>query len=93
MTVLNAYKDRSWVQGMAIGVIPIAGVMIGIMAYDFIKKSKMGLGLLSTILLAVASVVIIHFLHIHPAILIVVLILSAFVPFKNRGIKKEGADN
>src|SRR5699024_851967 len=38
LTVLNAYKDKSWVQGMSKGVTPIAGVMIGVLAWDFIVK-------------------------------------------------------
>src|SRR5690554_5646873 len=28
LTVLNSYKDKPWVQGMAKGVMPVAGVMI-----------------------------------------------------------------
>ncbi|SIT71388.1 chromate transporter [Edaphobacillus lindanitolerans] len=81
LTLLNAFKDKPWVQGMAKGVIPIAGVMIGVMAYDFIKKSGNGLGWTATILLAIASVLLITLLNVHPAIIIVILILSAFVPW------------
>lgn len=84
LTLLNAFKDKPWVQGMAKGVIPIAGVMIGVMAYDFIKKSGAGMGWSATIILAIASVFLIAFLDIHPAIIIVVLILSAFVPRKKK---------
>lgn len=82
MIALNSFKDHPWVKGMAKGVIPIAGVMIGIMAYDFIKKSKGSLGWLKTALLVVGSIVLIHFLHIHPALIIAALILSAFIPRK-----------
>lgn len=86
MTVLNTFKDRPWVQGMAKGVIPIAGVMIGIMAYDFVKKSHSGLGWMTTIILILMSIIFIQFLNIHPALIIIILILSAFIPRK----KKEG---
>src|SRR5699024_6534775 len=37
LTTLNAYKDKPWVQGMSKGVLPIAGVMIGVLAWDFVK--------------------------------------------------------
>lgn len=85
MTVLNTFKDRPWVQGMAKGVIPIAGVMIGIMAYDFVKKSRIGLGWTATITLIIISIIFIQFLNIHPALIIIILILSAFIPRKKKG--------
>lgn len=54
MVTLYSFKDRLWVQGMAImGVIPITGVMTGVLAYDFIKISQVGLSLMTTILLVV----------------------------------------
>ncbi|MCW1927204.1 chromate transporter [Bhargavaea beijingensis] len=91
LTLLNAFKDKPWVQGMAKGVIPIAGVMIGVMAIDFIKKAGNGLGWWVAGILAVLSIILIGFLGIHPAILIVVLILSAFVPFEKwKKRRKEG---
>ncbi|MEN1968603.1 chromate transporter [Lentibacillus sp. N15] len=77
LTVLNKYKDVPWVQGMSKGVLPIAGVMIGVLALDFIKKSKQLLGWVATIMLTILSIVVMEVLGIHPAILIIVLILSA----------------
>ena len=85
LTVLNAYKDVPWVQGMSKGVLPIAGVMIGVLAWDFIKKSKTQLGWVQTIVFTVVSLVVMEVLGIHPAILIVVLILFAL---GSRGKKK-----
>ncbi|MDY0406747.1 chromate transporter [Virgibacillus sp. 179-BFC.A HS] len=79
LTVLNAYKDRPWVRGMAKGVIPIAGVMIGVLAWDFLKKSKKFLGWGSTLIFTAISIIVIPFLGIHPAILIVLLILYALI--------------
>ncbi|MET3575010.1 chromate transporter [Bhargavaea ullalensis] len=88
LTLLNAFKDKPFVQGMAKGVIPIAGVMIGVMALDFLKKSGLGLGWKLTIGLAAASVILIELLGIHPAIVIAVLIGSAFLPWnKWKGAK------
>lgn len=91
LTVLNAYKDHSWVQGMAKGVIPVAGVMIGVLAWDFLKISKRLMGWLPTIILTIISFIVMEMLGIHPAILIVILILSAL--FSKEKIGKRGNEN
>src|SRR5690625_6404634 len=70
LTVLNAYKDRPWVQGMAKGVIPVAGVMIGVLAWDFIMLSKKLMGWLPTTILTIISIIILQLFHIHPAFVI-----------------------
>ncbi|WP_156857357.1 chromate transporter [Oceanobacillus sp. AG] len=79
LTVLNTYKDRPWVQGMAKGVIPVAGVMIGVLAWDFLRFSKKLMGWLPTVMLTIISLVVMQMLGIHPAILILVLIISALL--------------
>lgn len=86
LTVLNAYKDVAWVQGMSKGVLPIAGVMIGVLAWDFIKRSKTLLGSIPTIIYTVISIVVMEILGIHPAFLIIALILSALF---SKGENKE----
>lgn len=79
LTVLNAYKDKPWVQGMAKGVIPVAGVMIGVLAWGFIDISKRLTGWPRTIILTIVSIVIIQLLGIHPAFLILaIIIISLF---------------
>lgn len=62
---------------MGKGVIPVAGVMIGMLALDFIIKSKKFLGWLVTIIYTVLSVVVMEVLGIHPAFLIIGLIIYA----------------
>lgn len=79
LTVLNAYKDRPWVQGMSKGVIPIAGVMIGVLAWDFIVKSKSTMGWLATIVIVAISVIVMQVLGIHPAFMIGALIATALL--------------
>lgn len=79
LTVLHAYKDKPWVEGMAKGVMPIAGVMIGVLAWDFVKKSKSGLGWTMTIVYIAISLVVMQLLHIHPAILIAAFIIMAML--------------
>ena len=79
LSVLNAYKDKSWVQGMSKGVIPIAGVMIGVLAWDFIVKSKTTMGWLATMVIIGISVVVMQVLGIHPAFMIGALIAAALL--------------
>lgn len=79
LTVLNAYKDKAWVQGMAHGVLPVAGVMIGVLAWDFIKLSRKGMGWALTITFTVISIIVMEILGIHPAILIAAIIVVALL--------------
>lgn len=88
LTTLNAYKDKPWVQGMSKGVLPIAGVMIGVLAWDFIRKSKLLMGWSTTIAYLGLSLFLIEFIGIHPAIVIVALILYALL-FKTTEEKKD----
>jgi len=78
-TVLNAYKDMSWVQGMSQAAIPIAGVMIGVMTWGFVVNSKKSLGWLKTILFIAIGIIVMQVLNIHPAILIVLIIAAALI--------------
>ncbi|WP_368652678.1 chromate transporter [Ornithinibacillus sp. 4-3] len=90
LTALNAYKDTPWVQGMAKGAIPIAAVMIGVMAWDFIRVSKNAMGWVSTLGIAVLSVVAMQVFHIHPAIVVAVLIVAALLyRERSRQVEKE----
>lgn len=89
LTTLNSFKDAPFVQGMSKGVIPVAGVMIGVLAIDFIKKSKDSLGWLSTIIFTVISIVVMELLNIHPAFLIVALLAYALLAKEDKS-KKDG---
>lgn len=88
LTTLNAYKDKEWVQGMAQGVIPVAAVMIGVLAWDFVVKSKQSMGWMLTIILLVVSVLVMQVFGIHPAILILILICSALLYRDKKQVRK-----
>ncbi len=88
LTTLNAYKDKEWVQGMAQGVIPVAAVMIGVLAWDFVIKSKQSMGWMLTIILLVVSVLVMQVFGIHPAILILILICSALLYRDKKQVRK-----
>lgn len=87
LAVLGAYKDKPWVAGMSKAVLPVAGVLMGILTWDFIHKSGKKLGWLSSILLLVLSFIAMELLNIHPAIVIFVLIAGALL-FPNKKSKQ-----
>lgn len=90
MTTLHSFKDSAFVQGMTKGVLPVAGVMIGVLAWDFVRLSKKTMGWLITLLFLAVSIVVMEVLHIHPALLIAGFIGAAFVvPTKKKEKQKK----
>ncbi|RAK20416.1 chromate transporter [Anoxybacillus vitaminiphilus] len=76
---ISSVKDEPWVLGMTKAVVPVVAVMLGVLTWEFMKQSNSSLGLLSTILFAIGSLIVLEFFHVHPAILIAVLLFSALV--------------
>ncbi|GAE29836.1 chromate transporter [Halalkalibacter hemicellulosilyticus] len=83
---LTNFSDYAWVNGVTNGVLPVVGVMLALLTWDFLKNAKTGLGWIVCILLAVMSVVMIELFGLHPAILILILLC---VPFFQRTKAKE----
>lgn len=89
LTSLSAFKDKPWVAGMTKAVVPVVGVMLAALTWQFFKQAKDGLGWKYTILLGIGSVLLLQLLGIHPGILIGVLLLSALVKRDQKVVKKE----
>lgn len=93
LTVLNAFKDKPWVSGMSKAVVPVVAVLLGKLTWDFVKKSmKSDLGLLWTIVFVIGSLLLLEVLNLHPAILILVLLIGALLKkdsLKDKAMKKE----
>lgn len=77
--VLSQYRDSRIVTGMTEAVAPVIGVMLAVLTYSFLKQSKDSLGWIATIILGTASIIAYHFLGVHPAILVGVLLLYGLV--------------
>lgn len=80
LTVLNTYKDKPWVSGMSQAVVPVVAVMLGTLTWDFYKKSaqsKLGKGW--TVLLIIASLILLQLVGLHPAIIIFALLIGALI--------------
>lgn len=93
LTVLNAYKDQSWVHGMSKAVVPVVAVMLLKLTWDFVKMSKNSqLGWKWTFIFIIVSTVLLQLIGIHPAIIIIVLLLSALLKKDSTSEKKKEAD-
>ncbi|MBM7661982.1 chromate transporter [Bacillus mesophilus] len=79
LTFLATYKDLPWVSGMSKAVVPIVGVMLASLTWDFFKKSKDTLGWMYALIIVVASIVLIELLNVHPALLIGSLLAYALL--------------
>lgn len=75
LTSLSAFKDQPWVSGMTHAVIPVVGVMLAVLTWQFYKKAQDGLGWKKSLILVAASLILLQALHVHPAILIAGLLL------------------
>jgi chromate transporter len=76
---VEALNDQPWISGMTTAVIPVVGVMLAVMTIDFLKKSRNGLKSWQIVMLLAVSVVLLELLDIHPAFLILVLLLFALL--------------
>lgn len=83
--VLQQYKDLPWVRGMSEAVVPVVGVMLAILTLDFLKKSGDILGWLRAVIYTIISVILMEVLGVHPAILIIGILIIVFLPFKKEG--------
>ncbi|MDR4935460.1 chromate transporter [Rossellomorea marisflavi] len=83
LTALNSYKDRPWVHGMSQAVVPVVAVMLGVLTWDFVKKSKKSLGWKITIGLLAVSLLLLSGLGVHPGIVIAVLLGLALMSKKS----------
>ena len=76
---LSSVRSLSWVGGMTKAVVPVVGVMMFTLTWDFYKKSYQTLGKVIASVAVVVSLLLLEILHIHPAILIVVILLVAIL--------------
>jgi chromate transporter len=88
LTVLHDYNNKPWVKGMSRAVVPIAGIMLGVLTWDFVKKSKSSMGWLQTSVILLVSFIVIEILGIHPAFMIAVLLCAALLSKKTQKQEK-----
>ncbi|WP_026692241.1 chromate transporter [Peribacillus kribbensis] len=93
---LSAYKEQTWVLGMTRAVVPVVGVMLTVLTWQFFQNGQKGLGWKANILLAAASLIIMEVLGLHPGILIAILLgWAVFSPEKKKkgtAVEQESAE-
>lgn len=77
LTTISSLKDYPWVQGMTAAVVPVVGVMLATLTWDFFKKSQTSMGWIKSLIFIGGSFLFMEVLGLHPAILIVVVLTAA----------------
>ncbi|RIU91180.1 chromate transporter [Oceanobacillus picturae] len=89
---LSSIKGYDWVQGMTAAVIPVVGMMLAVLTWQFIAKSGSGLGWVKTAIMVVILFVLIQIVGLHPGIIIASLLAIALLikdkPKQNSGAKE-----
>lgn len=88
LTSLSAFSDQPWVAGMTNAVLPVVGVMMAVLTWQFFQKAKDGLGWLQSGVLVVGSLILLEWLNISPAILIVALLLFVLMKPTKKSVQK-----
>ncbi|MBM7606544.1 chromate transporter [Metabacillus crassostreae] len=88
LTTITSIKDYPWVQGMTAAVVPVVGVMLATLTWDFFKKSQQSLGWIKSLAFICFSFLLMEILGLHPAILIGILLLAAVLK-KDKGPDKD----
>ncbi|WP_156292018.1 chromate transporter [Oceanobacillus salinisoli] len=77
LTTLSSFKDFDWVRGMSAGVVPVVGMMMAVLTWQFMKKAGKGFGWTKAMISFVLFFVILQLLNIHPGIVIAILLILA----------------
>ncbi|WP_174614587.1 chromate transporter [Virgibacillus ihumii] len=75
---LSSISNFDWVSGMTTAVIPVVGVMLAVLTWQFLEKAGKGLGWKKTIIMSAIILVILK-LGVHPGIVIGALLVLALV--------------
>lgn len=84
LTALNAYKDKPWVHGISKAVVPVVIVMMGVLTWDFVERSKITLGWPAAIGFLIVSIFVLEVINIHPATFIALLLIAALLRRDNK---------
>jgi chromate transporter len=77
LTSLSSINELAWVQGMTAAVIPVVGVMLAVLTWQFFNKAVKGMGWLQTVIMSIAIFALLYFLNVHPGIVIGILLITA----------------
>lgn len=84
LELLAANKDLPIVQNMSSAVLPVVTVMLGVIAWDFVKKSGDAMGWARAVFAIVVAFIAMYILNIHPAFVILAVFALVFSPLLTR---------
>ena len=87
--VFSRYRDVAWIHGMGQAVVPVVMVMLAQLTMDFWDKSRLALGWVISLTLAVVAGGLIYGLGLHPGWVIGALLVAALL---QPGRKARGAN-
>ncbi|WCK54540.1 chromate transporter [Aneurinibacillus sp. Ricciae_BoGa-3] len=79
---MNLFKDAPQVKSMTQSIRPIIAVLLGVLAYQFFQHAVMGAGWIHTIILSVASYILLERIRINPAIVIAASMIYGMILIK-----------
>ncbi|UJL45426.1 chromate transporter [Virgibacillus sp. NKC19-16] len=90
LTSLSSIRNFDWVQGMTAAVIPVVGVMLAVLTWQFIDKAIGGMGWLQTGIMSAIVFILLQFMNVHPGIVIGALLVIALVQ-KDKSKRDDGS--
>ncbi|MBE3570764.1 MAG: chromate transporter [Bacillales bacterium] len=93
LSVVSVLSTSKVVAGMIAGVTPVVAVMLGVMAYQFAKKTIKGLGKMVGIAMFLLAFLLLETVHIHPAIVIILFLAYGSIHFRIAGKWKKEHKN
>jgi len=79
LTTLSHFSDNSWAIGMMRAMVPVVGVMLGVVGWQFLSIAAKGLGWIITLVHVVIVAALITFVIPHPAIVLAGLFFWALI--------------
>jgi len=79
LSTLAHFSEEAWAQGMTRAMVPVVGVMMAVMAWQFIAIAAKDLGWKVTAAHSVVVFALFWFLGLHPALVLGGLFLWAFI--------------
>ncbi|PLR96819.1 chromate transporter [Bacillus sp. T33-2] len=90
LTSLSTFRHQPWVLGMTKAVVPVVGVMLAVLTWQFFQNGQKGLGWKANVALVAASLIIMEAIGIHPGIMIAGLLgWALFAPAKKKAVPAE----
>jgi chromate transporter len=90
LTTLSNFREFDWVQGMTAAVLPVVGMMMSVLTWQFFEKAGKGMGWVTALIVCAFVFVLLQLLGVHPGILIAAFILYALLKKDKKSPGREG---